>query len=48
VHLFFRDDISQPVIEFDREESKHIINSVAASQGKYYSITMEKETLLKR
>jgi 16S rRNA (uracil1498-N3)-methyltransferase len=39
MHLFFRDDISQPLIEFDRDESKHIIKVLRLHKGSIIQIT---------
>ncbi len=39
MHLFFRDDISQPVIEFDRDESRHCIKVLRLHRGSIIQIT---------
>ena len=45
MHLFFRDDISQSAIEFDREESRHIIKVLRLHKGDFIHITDGKGTL---
>src|SRR5262245_61703985 len=45
MHLFFRHDISQPNIEFDREESKHIIKVLRLHKGSIIQITDGNGTL---
>jgi 16S rRNA (uracil1498-N3)-methyltransferase len=39
VHLFFRDDISQSVIEFDKDESRHCIKVLRLHKGSIIQIT---------
>lgn len=39
MHLFFREDISSDTIEFDKEESKHIIKVLRLHRGSIIQIT---------
>jgi 16S rRNA (uracil1498-N3)-methyltransferase len=39
MHLFFREDISPNIIEFDRDESKHIIKVLRLHKGSIIQIT---------
>jgi 16S rRNA (uracil1498-N3)-methyltransferase len=45
MHLFFRDDISQPIIEFDRDESRHCIKVLRLRKGSIIHITDGKGNL---
>ena len=39
MHLFFRDDVSLPVIEFDRDESRHCIKVLRLHKGSIINVT---------